>query len=108
MKRARYPAFALLLLCGLALSAGTASTVAAEESGAYAVIRFIGNHNTRIAFADGHIEYADTLLAGSQAPSHVDIRMYQTIQLINALAKRGYVYAGKFNNGEQIVMKKLR
>jgi hypothetical protein len=81
--------------------------------GDYAIIRFIGDHSTRIAFADGHIEYAETLLAGQDPPQFVDKHMYQTILLINLLAKRGYEYAGKFKpdqgpNIDQILMKKVR
>ena len=82
--------------------------------GEYAIIRFIGDHSTRIAFADGHIEYAEDLLAGHDAPPQfVDRNMYREILLINLLANRGYEYAGKFRpdqgaQPEEIMMRKIR
>jgi hypothetical protein len=117
--KTRFPATTIFLslVCAAVLTGppiATASPSVVSGSGDYAIIRFVGDHSTRVAFADGHIEYAQDLLAGLQRPNRVDNQAFQITMLINILAKRGYEYAGRFKGDmgggppEQIVMRKLR
>lgn len=99
------PLFALAFGLGaMVTSRSQEASVPAPARVEYVTLRWDGRDNTHVIYADGKVEFLREQFAGIRRPPKTDERAYYLTLAMNALAAKGYDFAGRTD--DEIVMRR--